>query len=268
MEISPGPRIAEGRVATVHAWGSDKVLKLAREWVPGEWIEHEFMMASTVFDSGVSSPRPFELIRVQGRLGIVYQFIPGVPFDTLIVRRPWRFAAHGRTLARIHSGLHTAVATESLPEVRDRLAAKLGQAEGAPRRILETALDSMRDLPGGASVLHGDFHPGNVLMAPEGPVVIDWPDAARGHPLADVARTVVLGRIGGLPAGAARSALQSAFRRAFLRSYLRSYFTISPGDGTALRRWMLPVLVARLSEGIESEYETTIEWATALIEAR
>lgn len=46
-----------------------------------------------------------------------------------------------------------------------------------------------------------DFHPDNVLLAARGPVIIDWPDATRGQPLADVARTSLLLRLGGLPPG-------------------------------------------------------------------
>ena len=46
---------------------------------------------------------------------------------------------------------------------------------------------------GQASILHGDFHPGNVLVA-NGSVagVIDWPNAGLGEPAADVATTRVL----------------------------------------------------------------------------
>ncbi|MCV0402362.1 MAG: aminoglycoside phosphotransferase family protein [Chloroflexi bacterium] len=36
-------------------------------------------------------------------------------------------------------------------------------------------------------VVHGDFNRANVLVTPEGPVIIDWSDAAIGHPLLDVA---------------------------------------------------------------------------------
>jgi aminoglycoside phosphotransferase (APT) family kinase protein len=39
---------------------------------------------------------------------------------------------------------------------------------------------------------HGDLHPGNVLVDRDGPVVIDWFDAAVGSPVADVARTSLL----------------------------------------------------------------------------
>jgi aminoglycoside phosphotransferase (APT) family kinase protein len=39
---------------------------------------------------------------------------------------------------------------------------------------------------------HGDYHPGNVLLAADRVAVIDWPTAARGAPEADHARTRLL----------------------------------------------------------------------------
>ncbi len=37
------------------------------------------------------------------------------------------------------------------------------------------------------TVVHGDFHPGNVLLAERGPVIIDWSDTAITQPFVDVA---------------------------------------------------------------------------------
>ena len=47
-------------------------------------------------------------------------------------------------------------------------------------------------LDGGDRLVHLDLHPMNVMITPTGPIVIDWPNAARGDPLTDVAVTLVL----------------------------------------------------------------------------
>ena len=52
------------------------------------------------------------------------------------------------------------------------------------------ALAGARERFGGGPVLfHGDLHPRNVLLGPDGPVVIDWPNAGNGPAGAEVART-------------------------------------------------------------------------------
>lgn len=77
----------------------------------------------------------------------------------------------------------------------------------------------------GNVLCHGDFHPDNILMSPRGAVIIDWPDASQGHPLADVARTSLLARLAELPPGIpGRRALQygrALFHQIYLRGYLK-----------------------------------------------
>jgi aminoglycoside phosphotransferase (APT) family kinase protein len=98
---------------------------------------------------------------------------------------------------------------------------------------------------------HGDLHPGNVIMASDGPVIIDWFDASRGDQVADIARTSLLmsarshGREGPshLP-GASRDALDQA-----RRSYLNAVSDLASGPDD-VRRWEAVVAVARLAEGI------------------
>ena len=46
--------------------------------------------------------------------------------------------------------------------------------------------------PGGRALLHLDFHPFNVLMGTDGPVVIDWTNAGRARPGSDVAMTALI----------------------------------------------------------------------------
>ena len=51
-------------------------------------------------------------------------------------------------------------------------------------RIHRQVLDS--------GVLHGDFHPLNIILGPAGPVVIDWSNGGEGDPMTDVAFSQVI----------------------------------------------------------------------------
>lgn len=114
-----------------------------------------------------------------------------------LARRPWRLGTHARTLADLHRRLAAIPAPEDFP----------------PR------------LDGGGHVVHLDLHPQNVILAPSGPVVIDWPNAGRGEPLADVAFTWVVVTTsdpeGPLQLRLLVAALQRAFGWAFLRGFDR-----------------------------------------------
>ncbi|MDQ3690866.1 MAG: phosphotransferase [Chloroflexota bacterium] len=94
---------------------------------------------------------------------LVLERIHGPTMGRDMTRRPWRIGRHVRTLVRLHAELH-AIPFE------------------------------------GATLLHFDLHPENVLVSPAGPVVIDWTNAHAVQPDSDVAMTwLILATAGGLP---------------------------------------------------------------------
>jgi Phosphotransferase enzyme family len=86
-----------------------------------------------------------------------------------------------------------------------------GWIDDATTRALAAAIDDCgpelaavdRSLTGPVGVVHGDFHPGNVLLSANGPVLIDWSDAMVGAQAWDLAtytqaEDTVLGVLTGL----------------------------------------------------------------------
>jgi aminoglycoside phosphotransferase (APT) family kinase protein len=110
-------------------------------------------------------------------------------------RRPWRIGRHAATLAALHRRLHAIDAPSWLP-------APVGEGE---------------------SLLHFDLHPDNVILTPRGPYVIDWPNAARGPALADIAHTWLVLACSTPIAGPFRRALTRMGRGLFLRSFLTHF---------------------------------------------
>jgi hypothetical protein len=94
------------------------------------------------------------------------------------------------------------------------------------------APDWVKRAPRGAGdrLLHMDLHPLNVLVARNGPVVIDWTNAACGDPSVDVALAWTLiasgevpaNRLEAIPLGMGRKVLLRAFLKPFVEDDLRS----------------------------------------------
>ena len=95
---------------------------------------------------------------------------------------------------------------------------------------------------GGQGVCHYDFHPSNVLVGPDGWVVIDWLTVAAGPPAADLARTLVLW-------GRRSSEPFVSFLRAVRRA---GQADRGLGDAT-LDAWVRVAAAARLAEGFGGE---------------
>jgi aminoglycoside phosphotransferase (APT) family kinase protein len=182
--LRSAPKIASGRAADVFDLGDGLV---ARRYRAHHRAEREAAVMEHARAHGFPAPAVHD---ARGRV-LIMEHVPGSTMLDDLLARPWRAASHGRTLARLHRDLH---------------------AIDAPAGVASPFDD-------GRSLLHLDLHPGNVLLGPDGPVVIDWSNAARGSGDYDVAYTwlllaagaVAVERWGGARVWTARRLCLSAF---------------------------------------------------------
>lgn len=156
---APGPLIASGRAADVFDLGDGTVLRRYRR--AGFDLEYEARVMRHVAGAGIRVPA---VVGVDGA-DLVMERIEGPTMLDDLRERQWMLISHARRLARLQ---------ERLAEV------------GAPSWMLAPGAQ----LEGG-SVLHLDLHPMNVLLADDGPVIIDWTNAAGGPPGFDAALSYV-----------------------------------------------------------------------------
>ena len=85
--------------------------------------------------------------------------------------------------------------------------------------------------------------------------MIDWTNATQGNPDADVARTLLMFRLGELPPGspAVMRMLETFARKIMASAYLRAYRRQRAVEPAEVARWEIPVTAARLADGIEEE---------------
>jgi hypothetical protein len=233
--------LAEGRTAEVFAYGEGRVLKLDRpEW--NGLSEFEGTLLSGLTDAGLPVARSHGTVTVDGRSGVILDRVVGPSLlEVLLASSPEEAEQLAERFAALQLQIN-AMAVEGLPELVPRLRAELGVTvpDAALRRELSALLADLDD--GGRGVCHYDFHPLNVLVGPDGWVVIDWLTAASGPPSADLARTLVLmGRWSAEPVVT------------FLRAVRRSGVAARGIADDSLDAWIRVAAADRLAEGFEGE---------------
>jgi Ser/Thr protein kinase RdoA (MazF antagonist) len=118
----------------------------------------------------------------------------------------------------------------------DEMARLLGALQRRLNRLHAPSwLPTAHGVPDGTALLHLDLHPMNVLMSPDGPVVIDWTNASAGPPEFDVATTLVTMRVAELTDPA-----DIQVQRAFVASF-QQHCSIE-------RQWIQRAAVARSTD--------------------
>ncbi len=251
-----GQQLGIGRTAEVFEWRDGEIIKLLRPGFPDGLGEREAAIAKLVIASGLAAPRFLGTERVDGRYGLIYERLSGPSMLDQLTRHPWLVDRLARAFAALHAQMHSnttaAGLSNQITSVRQAIE-RAANLLGATR--LDATLIRLDQLDEGSAACHGDMHPGNVIMTGSGPIVIDWLTARSGPPEADVARTMFLLNRSAVPSAYPRlqRALIETLRRRFARTYLRTYRRLRRMDEHQLELWRLPVLAARLGEGIDAE---------------
>ncbi len=246
-----GPVVGTGRTATVHEFGEGRVIKVLRDGFPHEALAGEAASASIVAAAGAPIPSVYGIVEVDGRRGLVFERADGELLLDELALDPMRYRQWARTLAKTHVDILTSTSTD-LPARTDVMAERIEQADLAPGQRA-AALDVLAKAPDGDAVLHGDFHPGNVILTKEGPLVIDWIDVARGHPSADIARSLWLLTAGDVPGEGINRRVVNHFRKGFVKRYLGLVSRATSVNRRVIDAWRLPTIAARLWEEVEEE---------------
>ncbi len=241
-----GKLVGEGKVAEVFEYGEGRVLKLYRAGQAESEARREFAILDSVEAAGIVAPRAFDLVQVEGRWGVVMSNVAGRPFAEPMLADPAGAGPYFAAMARLQVGIHAASGLALAP-LKVRLARKIA-ATDLGEALKNRLRDKLSRLPGGDRVLHGDFHPFNILGPLDGAVVVDWLDATHGPPAADVCRSWLL--------------LQTVSRD-IAEAHLAAYLAASPLDRSAVFAWLPVLAAARLTENVPEEVPALMAMAEA-----
>ncbi len=248
-----GELIAVGRTSKVYALGSERVAKVLNADVAAHWAEAEAAFTSAIRFLGLRVPEVHDVVTMDGRTAIVVERISGPSMWEEMLASPSRFDELVHEFVQLQRAIHCAGVPAGLPSSSSRMRDKICRVESLSTADHSEACDMVSALPSGAALLHGDLHPGNVLMSADGPVVIDWFDATIGHPVTDVVRTALLLR----PAGAGalhhlRDAEHGQLHTLHDR-YVAAVSDVLVAEHDRLDDWESVAAVSRLAEGTDPD---------------
>jgi aminoglycoside phosphotransferase (APT) family kinase protein len=239
-----GRLLGSGNQAEVFESGA-MVVKLYRRTAAKRSAFREAAILALVESFGLPVPLVHGVQQIGDRWGVFMARADGPSFASAVRGEPDRVPAYLRAMARLHSRVHSHPGTQ-LASQKARLVANIRQAKILGETWQDALLSRLAMLPEGDRLCHGDFHPENILGGPGQETVVDWLDASRGDPAADVCRSYVLIR---------HSAPDVA------SAYVDAYAGIGGASRERILGWLPFVAAARLAEDVQDEADGLMEMA-------
>lgn len=239
-----GELLGSGKEAEVFAFGAG-VVKLYRSAASKRSAFREAAVLALVETLGLPVPVVSGVQQLGDRWGLTMNRVEGPALAEAMGREPSLLPAHLRAMASLQLRVHGHPATQ-LPSLKARLAANIRSSRLLGEALKDALLGGLAALPEGDRLCHGDFHPLNVMGPPGHAVLVDWLDASRGEPAADVCRSYVLMR---------------SVSPEMASSYVDAYAALGGTSRDRILSWLPYVAAARLAEGVPDQVNDLLAMA-------
>jgi uncharacterized protein (TIGR02172 family) len=182
ISIEGCEKIGQGGIGAVYRLDNETIVKVYRPTLSLEEIERERQYARTAFVHGVPTAIAYDVVKVGDSYGTVYELMNSDTLAHALVKEPERwdelmdkYVALVRTLGETHVPEGGFDRIQNLLHFRCECLKKYLSEEDAA--LLHSLIDEMKDSD---TLIHGDLHPGNVMLQGDELMLIDMADMTVG----------------------------------------------------------------------------------------
>lgn len=236
--------IASGVHGTVYLYDEERIVKLYCPEVSRAEVEKEQQLSREALIIGVPGAITFETVKNGDRYGIIYEKIRSDTLGHAIASAPEELEAYAGRYAGLVRKLHGIRTKDPLfPELKTVLRHKLPEVgEFSTDDDLALLENLIGCIPASDSLIHGDLHPGNVMIQDGELLLIDMPDLMRGSLVWDLAaiyRDLIIGPMNPSPELEKSIGMEAGLIARTGQAFFRAYTGL---EGKPLEDWMQGLL--------------------------
>ena len=180
--------LGEGGHGKVFRINDDTIVKMYYAGDSLETIKREQDYAKKAFVMGIPTAIPFDIVKHEEMYGLVFELVNADIVSNYLNAHPEELEEIAKKYARTMKQLHaTHVAQGALGSTKELYRSRIeGLRPYMTDEEVETLLRINEAIPESDTVVHGDFHPKNVMIQNGELVLIDMADLTCGHPLYDL----------------------------------------------------------------------------------
>lgn len=262
VELSKLKLIAQGGQADIYELDQDKVIRVLRNKDEEKNLKTEMSVMNSLKEKGKAVPKVYEYVTIEGRPSLIMERLSGDSMLTEMKRKPLKLLKQAEKLAKLHIEVAGSAEDLRMISINDRAASLIPGAELLDCEQKDFIMNILAELPRGNDICHGDFHPGNIMIAGNQYFVIDWFGATLGEKLSDIAHSYLLMR--NMPKMPGEDDHQSYMLKCICniisRKYLSTWRKFYSFDWGNFSKWLIVRAAERLCYGMPSEKERLVEF--------
>ena len=187
--------IGRGGTGSVYRIDRETVIKVYKEGTDDSIIWKEREMARQCFISGIPTAIPYDVVKSGNSKGIVFEMIRSDTLAEMMNNHPENMERYVEEYVELMRKIHTtSLDTKLFPSAKELYRVYFefcrDYFNDEEYEMMNGILDS---LPEGNNMVHGDFHPRNIMVNDGELMLIDMGGVCYGHPIFDfIAMTVAL----------------------------------------------------------------------------
>ncbi len=181
--------IGQGANGTLYRIDKDNVVKVYNNADALADIQNEREMAKTALILGIPTAISYDVVKVNGSYGSVFELLNASSFAKILQTEPermdWCVKEFTGMLNRIHS---TLVPKGKLPDIKQTVTGWVEfMKDYLPEDAYMKARRLVREVPQDDHMIHGDYHIKNLELTDNEVLLIDMDTLAVGHPIFELA---------------------------------------------------------------------------------
>jgi uncharacterized protein (TIGR02172 family) len=183
--------IGQGANGAVYRVDKENVIKVFQKTAPLEDIERERNLARQALLEGIPTAISYTVVKVDDCYGIMFELIEAVPLSIELKSDPDNYDINTGLYIDLYKKIHnTEGDANQFPSIKDLYHRCIDECKDY---YSNEELDKLRALvdsvPDRNTLIHGDYHPNNIMYQNGELILIDMGDMSIGHPIFDFLAT-------------------------------------------------------------------------------
>ena len=209
-----------------------QMLKLFKANAIEETARKDFIMAQKVASLGIATAKVYEIVKVDGKFGVIYQNLKGKKsYSRMMADSPEKIDEYAKDFAHKTKELHSTLCNTELFESKAELIRKGVERSKFIGKYKPAIYKFLNQMNEHKTCLHGDLQTGNLVRTDEQDYWIDFDKFAYGDPIIDVAHMYTMySKLAWFPYIQKLTHMNKKMLNQFWIAFVKEYYGITPEE--------------------------------------